>query len=97
MYVNTEYQCLCTCFVDYCSDNIYYCTAWTGGARSTESQFIFIWSTIGNVITFTQWSWTNPNNMNGNQDCIEMFAASGEWNDRSCDYNTNFICEKNLN
>lgn len=95
MYVNTEYQCLCTCFVDYCSDNIYYCTAWTGGARSTESQFI--WSTIGNVITFTQWSWTNPNNMNGNQDCFEMFAASGEWNDRSCDYNTNFICEKNLN
>lgn len=31
-----------------------------------------------------------------NKNTIIMFAATGEWNDRMCDYNTFFMCEKNL-
>lgn len=69
---------------------------WIGGSdQSRESQFI--WSKSKNIITFTKWFLDNPDNYKGNEDCIEMLAITGEWNDRSCDYNTGFICEKNLN
>lgn len=85
-----------TCFIDHCSYNIYECTVWIGGSdKNTESQFI--WSKSGNLITFLNWSIRSPNNLKGNQDCIEMFASNGRWNDRECDHNTPFICEKSLN
>lgn len=71
------------------------CSVWTGGKRSTESEFI--WSKNGNIITFAQWSPGDPNDIEGNEDCIDMFAFTGEWNDRKCDHNTFFMCEKNLN
>lgn len=63
------------------------------GARESE----FIWSKNGNRITFTPWSPGDPNDKEGNENCIEMFGATGVWNDRKCDYNTFFMCEKNLN
>ncbi|XP_052695614.1 versican core protein-like [Crassostrea angulata] len=82
--------------MDHCSYNIYDCTVWIGGSdKNTESQFI--WSKSGNLITFLNWSIGSPNNLKGNQDCIEMFASNGRWNDRECDHNTPFICEKSLN
>lgn len=82
--------------VDHCTHNEWDCTVWIGGSdKSRESQFI--WSKSKNIITFTKWFLDNPNNNNGNEHCIEMLAITGEWNDRRCDYNTSFICEKNLN
>lgn len=80
--------------VDDCQQSPWLCSVWTGGIRSTESDFI--WNKNGNRITFTPWSPGDPNNKEGKENCIEMFAATGEWNDRKCDYNTFFMCEKNL-
>lgn len=81
--------------VDDCQQLPWLCSVWTGGKRSMESEFI--WNKNWNRITFTPWSPGDPNDKDGNENCIEMFAATGEWNDRKCDYNTFFICEKNLN
>ncbi|XP_034318110.2 aggrecan core protein [Magallana gigas] len=81
---------------NFCSHNKWDCTVWIGGSdKSKETQFI--WSKSKNKITFTKWFLNNPDNHNANEDCIEMLATTGEWNDRPCDYNTHFICEKNLN
>lgn len=69
---------------------------WIGGSdKSKETQFI--WSKSKNKITFTKWLSNNPDDYEGNEDCIEMLATTGEWNDMSCDFNTHFICEKKLN
>lgn len=81
--------------VDDCQQSPWLCSVWTGGIRSTESEFI--WNKNGNRITFTPWSPGDPNDKEGNENCIEMFAATGVWNDRKCDHNTFFMCEKNLN
>ncbi|XP_034321227.2 neurocan core protein-like [Magallana gigas] len=82
--------------MNHCTHSKWNCTVWIGGSdQSRESQFI--WSKSKNIITFTKWFLDNPDNYKGNEDCIEMLAITGEWNDRSCDYNTGFICEKNLN
>eukprot|EP00105_Crassostrea_gigas_P036240 XP_019920388.1 PREDICTED: aggrecan core protein-like [Crassostrea gigas] len=79
-----------------CSKNIRDCTVWIGGSdKSKETQFI--WSKSKNKITFTKWLSNNPDDFRSNEDCIEMLATTGEWNDMSCDFNTHFICEKNLN
>lgn len=44
-------------------------------------------------ITSTHWSSGNPNDFEGNEDCIDIFVTADECNDRSCDYYTPFICE----
>lgn len=79
--------------LDTCQAEHWKCSVWIGGAWSAESEFI--WSKSGNRITFTQWSHGEPSG--GNEDCMEMFAATGKWNDKKCDYNTSFICEKHIN
>lgn len=57
----------------------------------------FIWSKNGNRIIFMLWLFGDFNDKDGNENCIEMFVVIGEWNDRKCDYNIFFMCEKNLN
>lgn len=81
--------------LDTCKAKHWECSVWIGGARNAESEFI--WSKSGNRITFTQWSPDEPSDNDGNEDCMEMFAVTGKWNDRKCDYNTIFICEKHIN
>lgn len=68
---------------------------WIGGSDEiTESEFV--WSRSGNKISFTQWLPGYPDNR-AEEDCIEMYATSGAWNDMTCDLQSNFICEKLLN
>lgn len=83
-----------TFLVERCQTILYSCGVWIGGTdQNTESEFI--WSRSGNKITFTQWSIGNPKNFL-NEDCIEIHASNGEWNDRTCDSTISFICEKKL-
>lgn len=81
--------------VDLCQQSNSPCLMWIGGTRSTGSKFI--WSKSGKEIISTQWSPREPNNSNDNEDCIEMKAATGKWNDKSCDNDAFFMCEMNLN
>lgn len=50
-------------------------------------------NSFGLRITSTHWSSGNPNDFEGNEDCIDIFVTADECNDRSCDYYTPFICE----
>lgn len=81
--------------VDLCQQSNWRCLMWIGGTRSNRSEFI--WSTSGKKITSTQWSPGEPNDARGKEDCIEMKAATGKWNDKSCDNDAFFMCEINLN
>lgn len=81
--------------VDLCQQSNSPCLMWIGGTRRTGSEFI--WSKSGKKITSTQWSQGEPNDFKDEEDCIEMKAATGEWNDKSCDNDAFFMCEMNLN
>ena len=35
-----------------------------------------------------------PNNYNGAEHCVEVYASSGFWNDDSCDEKNGYICKK---
>lgn len=74
-----------SCFVE--------CLVWIGGSdQITGSEFL--WSKSGNKITSTRWSLGEPNSQGENEDCIDMFASNGKWNDESCASTIQFICEK---
>ena len=43
-------------------------------------------------MTYTNWESGEPNNWD-NEDCINMSAANGEWNDIKCSDLRPFVCE----
>lgn len=69
---------------------------WIGGSDQINEKDL-IWSNSGNKITFNQWSPHEPNDFKDNEDCIEMYASNGKWNDMSCGSTNPFVCEKNIN
>ncbi|XP_063953416.1 macrophage mannose receptor 1-like isoform X1 [Lytechinus pictus] len=58
----------------------------------------FRW-TDGTSVDYTNWNADEPNDHNGDEDCVEMIEPSeraGKWNDQTCnDYNA-FICQSPL-
>uniref|UniRef100_F6TDB0 C-type lectin domain-containing protein n=1 Tax=Ciona intestinalis TaxID=7719 RepID=F6TDB0_CIOIN len=51
--------------------------------------------TDGSAVSFTDWSVGEPNNVNGEENCVEcqFYTDSYTWNDLSCDTSRNFICK----
>ncbi|XP_069823526.1 CD209 antigen-like protein B isoform X2 [Dendropsophus ebraccatus] len=45
----------------------------------------------GSPLSFSHWEPPEPNNLGGNENCVEMWA--GGWNDRDCDDLMNYICK----
>ena len=64
---------------------------WLGGS-DVKSEGVFEWVT-GGVITYSNWAPGEPNNGNGNQDYMHMYA-DGTWDDDN-DFTTMrmFVCE----
>ena len=60
--------------------------------------------TDNETIAFEHWggAGAQPNNYNGNQDCVEFVGSKDDdwkgpddaWNDEKCSQNFRFICEK---
>ncbi len=82
--------------------------AWLGGTDgnapiSSEGQFrwandtALFWTGVATgtapVGVFTQWQGGEPNDHQGNEDCLEMYQASGNWNDQVCSTTRPFVCE----
>ncbi|XP_063407294.1 hepatic lectin-like isoform X2 [Mytilus trossulus] len=44
--------------------------------------------------TFLQWGNKQPNNMDNNQHCVQVWASSMKFDDLWCHYDRHFICEK---
>ena len=65
---------------------------WTGGKRSATCSTEWVWSD-GTPLNFTGWDSDEPNNINGNEDCINI-SSDGTWNDMPCAEGLYYICEK---
>ena len=73
--------------------------------KNTENSFVY--QSNNQPIAFQHWgSYSNengaqPNNMDGHQDCVQIYGTGstwngpkGSWNDRQCSDTNGFICEK---
>ncbi|MGE0790547.1 MAG: lectin-like protein [Sandaracinaceae bacterium] len=53
--------------------------------------------TDGSTMSWSRWASGEPNDGNSvtiDEDCVEMFSASGEWNDGDCNDSKRFICDR---
>ena len=46
----------------------------------------------GASIEYSNWGKNEPNNENGNEECVELLHST-EWNDNKCENERSFICE----
>lgn len=65
---------------------------WFIGLSDAASEGVFTWID-GLGLDQTAWNPGEPNDANGNEDCVEMDHASGVWNDVPCDATRAFVCE----
>ena len=73
-------------------------STWIGGERKNEKSFGWIDYT---PFDFSNWDKPEPNNLGGNENCIEIFTAPGQrkhnkFNDIRCMIKRDFICKKLL-
>ena len=70
---------------------------WIGGVRNGRS---FRWID-GSAFTYQNWNNGEPNDVGGNEDCIEFYSHPkgqyhDKWNDRPCNGKSNaYLCKKN--
>ncbi len=61
------------------------------GATDSQVEGTFRWLT-GELVTSPRWAMGEPNDINGLENCVEMFP-SGEWNDERCELTRTYFCE----
>nr|XP_017015860.2 C-type lectin 37Db-like [Drosophila takahashii] len=54
----------------------------------------YVSETTGENATFLKWDHNEPNNWNGNENCVHLKAVTFLMNDVSCSSTYNFICER---
>ena len=73
--------------------------SWIGLRRNPRDKWSWLW--IGGAQgTYPHWDIGEPNNLNGTEDCAEIYPAylsphAGYLNDRMCNVSLHYICEKN--
>ncbi|KAK2840197.1 hypothetical protein Q5P01_013937 [Channa striata] len=65
------------------------------GLSDGDTEGTWKW-TDGTPLTFKNWGQYEPNNggENGNEDCVQIRAQKGVWNDLPCGTSLKSICEK---
>jgi hypothetical protein len=66
---------------------------WTDG---TDQAVEGVWRWSGSDMTFdpfANWRDSEPNDANGDEDCLNYWVATGKWNDQACAFEFPFICE----
>ena len=65
------------------------------GLTDRETEGVFVWESDKSVAMFTDWTSGNPDNYNGNEDCIHIHSGSIErqWNDINCDVKLYPLCQ----
>ena len=69
--------------------------SWIGLHRDPKIESRWLW-VDGSHATYTSWNRGEPNNINGPEDCVELYPASnnpGKWNDAPCTNPRHYICE----
>lgn len=71
---------------------------WLGGTdRDNEGKFT--WQASKQPVAGNHWNKNEPNDANGNEDCIELICISsyfGKFNDFNCDLTKHFACERSM-
>ncbi|KAJ8031820.1 C-type lectin lectoxin-Thr1 [Holothuria leucospilota] len=68
---------------------------WIGLTKDGEATGTWKWYNMS--VTYTNWAPNEPNNLNGNQNCGELWKWQcdiASWNDKECTMQRSFICEK---
>ncbi|XP_017294279.1 galactose-specific lectin nattectin-like [Kryptolebias marmoratus] len=66
---------------------------WVGGTDAEEEGY-WVW-TDGSPFTFTAWGSGEPNNVDGNENCMEINLRGQDYvNDENCSRKNSFICAK---
>ena len=67
-------------------------TVWLGASdRISEGKWMW-WD--GSNLDFTKWQGRNPDNTEGNENCLHMHVHSGGgWNDIPCEHSNSFVCQ----
>jgi cysteine-rich repeat protein len=68
-------------------------TAWIGLIRNGDGVDSWLWET-GALLDAPRWNGGEPNDANGNEDCVEVSGAEGRWNDLACDQTRQALCER---
>ncbi|XP_054878128.1 galactose-specific lectin nattectin-like [Poeciliopsis prolifica] len=68
-----------------------YQRTWLGG-HDAEKEGVWLWSD-GSRFSFTQWGTGEPNNLGGNEHCMEIYEL-GDMNDAPCTTRSYSICAK---
>ena len=50
-----------------------------------------VW-TDGSALDFENWELGEPNNWRGTEDCVQVNTLSGNWNDKGCYHDYDYIC-----
>ena len=59
-------------------------------------EYYFQWSSGIPLGEYNNWIRGEPNDNSGTENCVEMRADDGLWNDKSCNQRNPFICEHPL-
>ncbi|CAH1775812.1 unnamed protein product [Owenia fusiformis] len=67
-------------------------SVWTGLFKSIDGNFQ--WPN-GEAVSYTNWNDGEPSGTDGTaeENCVEIYAGSGKWNDVSCDVRRGFVCK----
>jgi len=64
---------------------------WWIGLSDAAVEGTWVWAS-GSASTWTNWNTGEPND-SGGEDCTQLIASSGKWNDARCSSTTSYLCE----
>ena len=62
-------------------------------AEFVEAEGVFKWSSTNETISFFNWAPNEPNNVGGNELCVQVIASNGLWNDVPCSIRDQIVCQ----
>ncbi len=68
---------------------------WFIGLDDLALEGTFVW-VDGSPLGYISWGGNEPNNTNGVEHCVVVYAGDGSWNDQQCTIAAPFICESAL-
>ena len=62
-------------------------------AMLVEAEGVFKWTSTNDALSYTNWAPREPNNIGGNEHCVEIISEDGLWNDISCSNIYTIVCQ----